>query len=320
MQTFFSLAVMTEPDRRRFVRFATEAATALGASAFAAAPRTVELLNQLRRHCRQVAGGVSAGLAVGGRTLYAVCGDQQLELAALPEEPGAQAVERLASRLRASSESADPELLRRRNAQIAEELEQAKERAAAEMAELEASLERKKLELADSIRLAETDSLTGLINRGAYDRHLEEAVLRCSRQKQPLCLILLDLDKFKQINDEHGHQYGDEYLKQMAEAMRAAVRANVDLACRIGGDEFAVIVNAGLGVAERVGQAVLEGMDKRVSVGIAELRPDDSVESLVARSDAALYQAKELGRGRVVTEGRTPASNPDVPTVEGMLH
>lgn len=319
MDTFFSLAVLTEPDRQRFARFVTEAAQALGASAFAIAPRTVELLGVLRRYCHQGGGSVNAGLAVAGRGLYAVCGDQQLAFTTLPEPPAAETVAALGERLRARSESADPELLRRRNERISAELEQAQERAAAEMAELEQALERKKSELADSIRLAETDSLTGLLNRGAYDHRLRDAVLRCTRQHQPLSLILLDLDKFKEINDTHGHQYGDDYLRRMAGEMQAAIRENVDHPCRVGGDEFAIIVNAEFGVAERVAGQVLKGMDNRVSAGIAELRHDDNAESLVARADGALYEAKERGRGRVVL-ARSTATAGQGPAAKGMLH
>ena len=319
MEPFFSLAVLTEPDRQRFARFVNEAAEALGASAFAVAPRTVELLEHLRRYCSEAQGGVTAALAVDGRTLYALCGEQYLAFTELPEPPAAESVTALAGRLRARSESADPELLRRRNERISAELEQAQERAAAEMAELEQALERKKTELADSIRLAETDSLTGLLNRGAYDHRLRDAVVRCTRQHQPLSLILLDLDHFKEINDRHGHQYGDDYLKRMAGELQAAIRENVDHPCRVGGDEFAIIVNAELRVAERVAEQVLKGMDGRVSAGVAELRHDDDAQSLVARADAALYEAKEGGRGRVAL-ARSAVAEPQGAAAEGMLH
>jgi len=125
-------------------------------------------------------------------------------------------------------------------------------------------------------------------------------VRRALRQDEPLTLLLLDLDHFKEINDRHGHQYGDAYLKRMAEAMRSAVRDDVDQCCRIGGDEFAILLYAGEGVAERVARRVLEAMDGRVSIGIAGLREGDTEERLVARADAALYEAKRRGRGQAV--------------------
>ena len=191
-------------------------------------------------------------------------------------------------------------LLMLRNQQISIDLEHAKQRAAAEMAQLEEALEKKKSELMESIREAQTDSLTGLYNRGAYDSRLREAVLRCQRQSEPLCLILLDLDYFKQINDTHGHQYGDEYLKRMARAMRQAVREHVDHACRMGGDEFAIVLFSDIAIAERVSAKILELMENRVSIGIAPITADDTVNSFIARTDAALYEAKHRGRGRFV--------------------
>lgn len=302
MEQFFSLSVVTEPDRQRFARFAIEAVEELGGSPFTAASRTSDLLGMLRTYCGRSDGLVTAGLGVADRSLCAFCGEHTMEISDLPREPEPERIERLGERLRSRSESTDPELLKRRNERITSELEQAKARAAAEMSELEEVLEHKKLELAESIRIAETDSLTGLLNRGAYDSRLRDAVRRCTRQHQPLSLILLDLDKFKEINDTHGHQYGDEYLRKMAGSMCQSVRADVDFPCRVGGDEFAIVVNAGADVAERIADKVLERMAGRVSAGVAGLRPEDDMDTLVARADAALYEAKEAGRGRVRVE------------------
>src|SRR4030067_1322428 len=92
------------------------------------------------------------------------------------------------------------------------------------MQELETLLEMKKTELNKSILAAQTDGLTGLYNRSGYDMRLREAFLRCKHQGEQLCLMLLDLDKFKEVNDTHGHQFGDEYLRKMAGARSARVR------------------------------------------------------------------------------------------------
>jgi diguanylate cyclase (GGDEF)-like protein len=170
------------------------------------------------------------------------------------------------------------------------------------MEELETLLEMKKHELNKSILAAQTDALTGLYNRSGYDTRLREAFLRCKHQGEQLCLMMLDLDKFKEINDTHGHQYGDEYLKKMANAMRASVREHVDHACRIGGDEFAIILYSDMTIAKRVAGKILGLFESKCSIGIAQMREAESVEKLVGRADAALYEAKHQGRGRFATD------------------
>jgi diguanylate cyclase (GGDEF)-like protein len=206
----------------------------------------------------------------------------------------------LTARLKEASEAADTELLLQRNQQIKRELEASKQRAAKEMADMEASLEKKKVELKNSIRKAETDSLTELLNRGAYDARLLEAFRRCRRQRESLTLIFFDLDYFKKINDTHGHQYGDEHLIRMAKVLRSSIREDVDYTCRFGGDEFAIILFAGVERAEEKAKQVLDKMDGRVSIGIASLLLTDTVETFAKRTDAALYAAKRRGRGQYV--------------------
>lgn len=299
MESFFSLTVTVEPDRQRFAGFASEAVQELGGSPFAAGPCLVAFLRLLREHSSRGSGGMKARLCLEGNRLFGLCDGRRMLLATLPGEPPSETVRRVAEHLRNASENADPELLMRRNRLISRELEEARARAAAEMAQLEATLEKKKRELQDSIRQAETDGLTGLLNRGAYDQHLKDALSRNVRQRYPLSLVLLDLDKFKSINDTHGHQYGDEYLKRAARSMREASRDQVDEVCRIGGDEFAIIVHAGVDTAARIAARVLELMDNKVSIGIAQLRADDTAKTLVARADEALYEAKGRGRGQM---------------------
>ncbi len=310
------LSVCVEPDRRRLARFALDAVVALGGSPFRATARFDALLHALREAAANVQGGLQVALVAHGREL-ALCWEEaggharRERLDRVPEDPSESSLEALSRRLRRGSESTDPELLRRRNARFAAELERARERAAAEMAELEADLERKKAELQRSIREAETDSLTGLFNRGAFDARLEESLLHCARQDEPLSLVLLDLDFFKQMNDTHGHQFGDDYLRGMADAMRAAIREHVDLPCRTGGDEFAIIVFGDRDAAAGVAQRVLAAMEGRVSIGVGQRADGDAPEQLVARTDAALYLAKHRGRGQVATELELEA--PDAP-------
>lgn len=298
MQTLLSLTLLVEPDRQRLARFALDAVQALGANAFPAARRLDALLPQLREDALRAQAPVEARLVVDDEALALAWGERREALAALRQPAAAETLAALATRLRLASESADSALLQRRNAQIAADLESARERARAEMAGLERLLEAKKAELQDSVRASQTDSLTGLYNRGGYDLRLTEALLRCQRQREPLSLMLFDLDKFKEINDTLGHQAGDEVLKRMAGALRASIREHVDHPCRMGGDEFAVVLYSDLPIAERVAGKVLGLMEGRVSIGIAALRAEDAVPDLVGRADAALYEAKRLGRGR----------------------
>ncbi|PWB54514.1 MAG: GGDEF domain-containing protein, partial [Nitrosomonadales bacterium] len=166
-------------------------------------------------------------------------------------------------------------------------------------------------ELAATIQRAETDALTGLLNRRAYDEKLQQAYRRAVRQKnEALSLILFDLDYFKQINDEFGHQYGDAYLNKMAQAMLGVIRADVDFAFRFGGDEFAVLLFCDARIACRKALDVLAAMNGKVSIGIACLAPGNAnppaLEDFIHSADDALYEAKRAGRGRVVVNGCTP--------------
>lgn len=293
------LTLAVEPDRQRLMRFLLEAVEALGGNSFRAASTLQGPLQELAelRRARETAPTVTLELA-----------DARLQLrwegavhavADLPTPPTSETVSALATRLQQATEAMDPELLRQRNAEIARELETAKARAAEELDRLERDLADKQAELQDTLRDAETDDLTGLLNRGAFEKRLEEAVRRCHRQNEPLCLILLDLDHFKEVNDTHGHQYGDRYLRHMALAMTDAVREDVDLCCRVGGDEFSIIVFAHITTANDVARRVLEAMEGQLSVGVASLDPDETGDGMVKRADHALYASKEAGRGRI---------------------
>lgn len=163
-------------------------------------------------------------------------------------------------------------------------------------------------EVALLAQLSLADPLTGLGNRRAFDDALREELARTSRGGAPLGLVMLDVDLFKDFNDRHGHQAGDEALIAVAEALRGAARAE-DRACRIGGEEFALLLpgageGAAAAVAERVRAAV--AADTRpagrltVSLGVAAAGPGSTAEGLVHQADLRLYAAKEGGRDRVV--------------------
>lgn len=160
-------------------------------------------------------------------------------------------------------------------------------------------------------RNATTDALTDLHNRYWMQVMFARKIKRAKTSGSAMCLAVLDLDRFKAFNDEHGHQLGDTLLQKVAGALRDLFRAN-DLIARFGGDEFAVLLpETTLETAKAVGERVRAGILKRVSdvapvnqnvtisIGLTELYADDNLEALLKRADNALYRAKSLGRNRV---------------------
>lgn len=165
------------------------------------------------------------------------------------------------------------------------------------------------------------DTLTGLFNRGAFDAAVKHSVNMHFVLHQPLTLVLVDVDRFKEVNDQFGHPSGDEVLRSVAESLERSFVRRGDLVARFGGDEFAVILNdttSGQSApliqrfVERVGQIEIPyappGARVTCSIGYAEVAPDDSLESLITRADRALYRAKAGGRDRVEFE---PAAAPE---------
>jgi diguanylate cyclase (GGDEF)-like protein len=198
-------------------------------------------------------------------------------------------------------------VLLRRNAEMARFLEESRARAERELAEMQTALEKRQTELQDTLRQAETDALTGLYNRRAYDARLARAFLQVSGAGDPpLTLVLCDLDYFKQINDEHGHQYGDAYLCKMAQAMLDVARAGTDAAFRFGGDEFAIMFRCSKDIALQRARQLLATMQGRISVGVASVSKAEpcsgSLGDFIERADKALYEAKGRGRGRIVVD------------------
>ena len=164
-------------------------------------------------------------------------------------------------------------------------------------------LEQRSAALAKLQSLALTDELTCLANRRAWEQGLAREVARVSREGGHLWVAVLDLDHFKAFNDERGHQAGDDLLEQTARAWQHMVRAT-DLLTRYGGEEFALAFPAwppeiALLVIERLREAVTEG--QTCSAGLAVWNGEESPDDLVARADAALYEAKRQGRDRTVT-------------------
>jgi diguanylate cyclase (GGDEF)-like protein len=156
---------------------------------------------------------------------------------------------------------------------------------------------------------ASTDHLTGLANRRRFERQLEREVARTQRNGRPFCLLMLDIDKFKDVNDSFGHEAGDEALRLLAKALQEGTRG-IDLAARVGGEEFAVILTetnlkGAVEVAERLRLAlktVVIPLVGRIaaSFGIAEYPTHaQTSRQLWACADTALYEAKRQGRDRV---------------------
>jgi len=168
-----------------------------------------------------------------------------------------------------------------------------------------------------SIELAITDSLTGLYNRRYMESHLTTLVEQAATRGKPLTALVLDIDYFKAINDTHGHDAGDDVLREFATRIRKAIRG-IDLACRYGGEEFVIVMPetdmaVATVVAERLRrriaserfsiQQVASAIEVTISVGIATLdTADDTAASILKRADQALYRAKRDGRNRVVAD------------------
>ncbi len=186
------------------------------------------------------------------------------------------------------------------------------EDAGSQLQVIEADSRRLTEELARIHLLSLTDELTGLPNRRAFLRRLQEEVGRVQRYGHPLSLALLDLDGFKAVNDRHGHAAGDEVLRTYAAQVLAVFRHH-DMVARYGGEEFAVLLpnthtegaaRALAKVQKRAAETTFEHGGRPLplptfSAGLALYRPGESPEAFIERADRALYRAKRLGRNRV---------------------
>jgi two-component system, cell cycle response regulator len=168
-----------------------------------------------------------------------------------------------------------------------------------------------------SIEMAITDALTGLFNRRYMESHLTTLIEQAKSRGKPLTALVLDIDYFKAINDSHGHDAGDDVLREFALRIRRSIRG-IDLACRHGGEEFVIVMpETDMAVAAMVAErlrrriaadpfAIQQGarsIPVTISIGIAAVRGrDDNAAALLKRADQALYRAKRDGRNRVVPD------------------
>ncbi len=168
-----------------------------------------------------------------------------------------------------------------------------------------------------SIEMAITDGLTGLYNRRYMETHLGSLVEQAGSRGKPLTILVLDIDYFKAINDTHGHDAGDDVLREFATRIRKSIRG-IDLACRLGGEEFVIVMPetdmaVATIVAERLRRRIASepfgiaqgarAINVTISIGIATLdTADDNASTILKRADQALYRAKRDGRNRVVAD------------------
>jgi diguanylate cyclase len=158
------------------------------------------------------------------------------------------------------------------------------------------------------------DGLTGLLNRKAFDERIDAALSQPPQSAVGPCLVMIDIDHFKEVNDSFGHVFGDRVIRTIGELLKATVKGQ-DVVARYGGEEFALLLPetplpGARVVAERLREAVARSRIRRlnseesvgsitISVGVASYRPGESVATFIDRADAALYLSKTEGRNRV---------------------
>jgi diguanylate cyclase len=177
-------------------------------------------------------------------------------------------------------------------------------------------------ELEEAKKESTTDPLTGLGNRKLFDAMAARALHMRALSRQPVVLLMIDLDKFKLVNDMYGHQSGDQTLVNVAKCMSKVFLRQNDVVCRYGGDEYAVVLNnTDLKVAQMLARRLLEAIAQMpspnpnmefavgASIGIAEYDGEENLESWLARADKALYTAKQMAGDRIAVAGATLAES-----------
>ncbi len=218
-------------------------------------------------------------------------------------------------KLEAAIQSNDTAALRREAMTAAElvgtAIARRSERHRVQLGELAGHIRDLSLQLQDAKRAGQMDALTKIHNRACFDEYLTKISELTALFAQPVCLVMIDVDRFKSINDTCGHGAGDEALKTVADCLVRTFPRRGDLVARLGGDEFVVVlrdirIDDARGLAQRLVEAVrgvklanrTPAIALSVSVGVAEWRAGDTKQAWLARADAALYRAKQAGRDR----------------------
>jgi len=192
-------------------------------------------------------------------------------------------------------------------------MKQRDERQRSEMAAVSRELENLKAELSHARKELAVDPLTRLYNRAAFDEHVKTCLALATLAGRDSCLLMLDIDNFKLVNDEYGHQAGDAVLRTVSGELAKCFPRKSDFVSRYGGEEFVVVLSEdgeeiGRMLAERFLERIRESVSVwedqeigvTVSIGVAQLQPGQSVQEWIAQADERLYRAKAAGRDRMV--------------------
>lgn len=202
---------------------------------------------------------------------------------------------------------------RQRETALAASMQARAEQMKARVDELEAEANRLQTQLKDEQRQATLDALTKIPNRLAYEKRMDEELQRWKRFKQPTCIAVWDVDRFKSINDTYGHRAGDRVLRAVAECLNGRIRST-DFLARYGGEEFVMILagtklDDAMRVVDTMRLAVAElkmhfrgtPLALTISCGVTSLQTNDSAGAAFERADKSLYQAKQKGRNQCVS-------------------
>jgi len=222
------------------------------------------------------------------------------------------------SRIRAAVAGQDTEQLKRDTLAAVSAMEKLtearRERQRKQFSMLGEKLKELGRELEDARRENAVDGLTRLPNRKAFDDYITRCIELHSLMGRPACLLLIDIDNFKSINDTFGHPVGDDALRQVTRALSRTILRKMDFVCRLGGDEFAVILqetdgDGGRMLGEKLRRTLDEVLASRgenepalectISVGVAELELGQDALAWMSRADEALYEAKRAGRNQI---------------------